>query len=663
MIKIRSFRDIFRLFYIYKQEFKWAFLTTLAVAILGAFLLPSRFESGARLLVKPGRETSTIPIQYGDRQALVSPSTQRDPIIDEELQLTGRPIIREVGEFYLKENIATTPQGVWKTLKFNVKRALNSVAEFIRSLFIAVGLTEEKSAEERLVKKLQKQFTATHAPGSSVIEVSLVWDDPAIAQKVLSKWIATYLEERTRILGHKSLYQFYETESKRIAAQIANNKRKISQYLMTIDGTSSKDRLVSLTGRLNKLSDQRAEAYADLLAREEGVYSAKRQIRNLPREVTSERELSLNPARQDMLLKLNELEVQRLDKLKIFQNDAPPIQELDVSIAALTAHIAKERDTVQRSENRMPNELVTSLKRNELEGSIKINEIKARLAENDRELRTLKKERELLLKIDPELSRLERDLVIAEKSYASYLDNLEKAYIDHALDSSRISNIAIIEPATFKPDRVFPKSIPILLAALPASLAVALFVLYLCYLMDQRIHDGDRVEDVFGVPLWTTVMDLRNGEKPPAFEASIYRLYSLLPLDRIEQSGLNIGITSSTRGEGVSFIIEHFLRVLHDRGISARIAADTKERVLPGEVLLIHAPNLLSHHDALIQLKNADLRLLVVEARKLTVPVVENALSILTAAFKKMDGIIVNKRRFEIPLPVLQRLALWKGTT
>ena len=54
MIEIRSFRDLARLFFIFRREFKWAFAATVLVAVLGAFLLPARYESEARLLVKPG---------------------------------------------------------------------------------------------------------------------------------------------------------------------------------------------------------------------------------------------------------------------------------------------------------------------------------------------------------------------------------------------------------------------------------------------------------------------------------------------------------------------------------------------------------------------------------------------------------------------------------
>lgn len=94
MINIRSFRDLLRLFFIFKREVKITVLVTLAIILLGAFLLPNRYESTALLLVKPGRDTSTLPIEISDRQATIIPSAQRDPILDEERMLSGRPIAR-----------------------------------------------------------------------------------------------------------------------------------------------------------------------------------------------------------------------------------------------------------------------------------------------------------------------------------------------------------------------------------------------------------------------------------------------------------------------------------------------------------------------------------------------------------------------------------------
>ncbi|WP_298012273.1 hypothetical protein [uncultured Aquabacterium sp.] len=103
MIDIRSFRDLVRLFYIYRRAFVIALWLTVALVVAGAFLLPTRYASEARLLVKPGRENLTVPIDVGERQAFAPMSTQRDPIADEEKMLTGRPVVMQVARLYLNE--------------------------------------------------------------------------------------------------------------------------------------------------------------------------------------------------------------------------------------------------------------------------------------------------------------------------------------------------------------------------------------------------------------------------------------------------------------------------------------------------------------------------------------------------------------------------------
>lgn len=211
MIDIRSLRDLLRLFYIFKREFLIAFGLTVLMAVGGAFLMSPKFESEARLLVKPGRENLTVPLDAGDRQTVLVPSAQRDPIIDEEKMLTGRPVVMQVARLYLDEmSRQPPPQSTWKRIKLEVKKALDVVVAGLRSATTFLGLTEVQSPEERLAAKLADRFQVGHGPGSNVMELRFVWDDPLVAQRVMQTWVKVYLDERTAVLGRKSLVLFYE---------------------------------------------------------------------------------------------------------------------------------------------------------------------------------------------------------------------------------------------------------------------------------------------------------------------------------------------------------------------------------------------------------------------------------------------------------------------
>ncbi len=510
MIEIRSLRDLLRLLFIYQREFKLAALSAVVIIVLGAFLLPAKYESNARLLVKPGRD-STLPIEISNRQALVMPSTQRDPIVDEERLLTGRPIVRQVAERYL-EVLANRPppEGLWKRTKFYVKKAIGAVFDGIRVTLETFGVIEETTAVERLAKDLEKKFEVTHAAGSTVMEISFTWSEPEVAQEVVKAWIEIYMEERTQALGRKSLYAFYEAQTADSAAQIKSYKAQILKHLNEIGASSIEDRLQDLSERINVLRGERFNSIRLIASSDSALESTRQQLKGLPREIVTVRQIALNPAQQDLRRLLNQKRLERADMMRTYTDDAPPVKALDASIRALEKEVQDEGATVQSSEDRAPNTLTTHLERVLLDETSNNAALRTQLAEQEKQLAELEAQRREALDIEPTLARLQRELNATERNYALYVDSLEKSRIDRELDKSQISNISVIEEATYNPGRIFPKTLLMLFLAVPFGLAVGLLVVYLCYLLDQRIHDGGLVEEKFGLPLWTTLPELSN---------------------------------------------------------------------------------------------------------------------------------------------------------
>ena len=662
MIEIRTFRDLLRLFFIFFREFKLAVIATLVVVLLGAFLLPTSYESSARLLIKPGRETSTLPIEMADRQAIVMPGAMRDPILDEERMLTGRPISRQVAERYLEQLAnAPKPDGFFAAIKYGVGQVANGAVELVRGFLQLIGLTEKQTPVDRLATKLEKKFSVTHASGSSVMEISFRWSDPVVAQAVVQSWVELYMQERTRALGRKSLYDFYLTQSQASEKEILGYKQQLADKLNELGAVSIDEHLQDLAERINQLRSDRFYTSRLISSTEGSLATLAQQIQGLPKEVSTVRELSLNPVHQNLVRMLNDKRAERQDLLRTFTENAPPVKSIDENILYLEQMVKAEAATVQASQTLAPNPIAERLRSNLMDQQADLARLKAQLLRQDGHLEKLEQDRARALAAEPELARLQRVLTAAERNFALYNESLEKARIDRELDDSRISNIAIIEHATLNPSRVFPKSLLMIFLALPLSVLVGLLVLYLCYLLDQRIHDGGRIEERFSVPLWTTLPEIEEGKpgQNTAFLAALYRLYGQLPLERIEQQGLTFGLTSARRGEGVSFIVEHLAKLLAERGLKVRV--DGEQPCQAGEVVLLDASGLLSNPQAFVQLRRADLIALVVEAQKSTVPTVEHALGVLSTAFGKVDGVIINRRRFEVPTRVLQLIATARG--
>ncbi|MCV4281905.1 exopolysaccharide transport family protein [Pseudomonas capsici] len=656
MINIRSFRDLLRLFFIFKREVQITVLVTFVIVVLGAFLLPNRYESTALLLVKPGRDTSTVPIELSDRQAIVVPNGLRDPLLDEERMLTGRPIMRMVAEKYLNELSKVEPEsGVLASVKNGIKYVVRSVFEAGHSVLQFVGLAEKRTPVERMAEDLEKNFKVRHEQGSSVMELTFTWNDPVVAQTVLKTWIDEYQLQRTKTLGRVSLYGFYETEVKAIGANIISYKQQIQGYLNQLGAVSISQRLADTSQGLNDLRTERNNTIRAIASTKAGLDTLKKQLAAQPKTVSAGRELALNPNRQDLQNRINGKEVERQELLRSFKEQAPPVRAANEEIANLKQLLKEQDATIQRSESITPNPIYNRMQNVYADQQTSYARLQTQLAQQDSQLAQLEKDRQLALKLEPELSRLQNELDAAQKSYALYTDSLEKARIDRELDNSQISNIATIEDATFNASRVFPKSLLMLLMAFPLSVVVGFLALYFFYLLDQRIHDGDKIEGRFGVPVWTSLPDLeRAQDRSAALTANLHRIYGILPLGQVAEKGLTLGFTSVHRGEGVNFVISRLSTLLIEQGHNVR--TEGRGPAKPGEIALINASGVYGNQEAFVLLRDADQIVLVVRAEQTTVPMLEDALTTLNTAFKKVDGIILNRRRFVVPESVLRFL-------
>ncbi|KPY29796.1 Exopolysaccharide biosynthesis protein [Pseudomonas syringae pv. primulae] len=656
MINIRSFRDLLRLLFIFRREVKITVVATFVVVLLGALLLPNRYESTALLLVKPGRDSSTVPIELSNRQAIVVPSALRDPLLDEERMLTGRPIMRKVSEKYLAELSRAEPEtGVLASIKNGLKSVVGAVVGAGRSVLQFIGLVEKRTQAERMAEDLEKNFKVRHEPGSSVMELTFTWNDPTTAQTVLRTWIEEYQLQRTKTLGRVSLYTFYESEVKNTGDNIISYKKQIQNYLNQLSAVSISQRLADTSQGLNDLRTERNNTTRAIASTKAGLDLLKKQLAAQPKTVSAGRELTLNPNRQDLQNRINGKEVERQELLRSFKEQAPPIRAVNEEINNLKKLLNEQDATVQRSESITPNPIYNRMQNVYADQQTSFARLQTQLTQQNTQIAQLEADRQQALNLEPELSRLQNELDAAEKSYALYTDSLEKARIDRELDNSQISNIATIEEATYNPSRVFPKSLLMVLLAFPLSLVVGALALYFFYLLDQRIHDGDKIESTFKVPVWTTLPDLEHAqERSAAFISNLHRIYGILPLDQVDEKGLTLGFTSVKAGAGVSFVIERLAALLIEQGHQVR--TENRAPARPGEIVLINASGVSTNQEAFVLLRNADLILLVVRAKDTTVPMLEDTLHNLNTAFKKVDGVIINRRRFEVPENVLKFL-------
>lgn len=243
-----------------------------------------------------------------------------------------------------------------------------------------------------------------------------------------------------------------------MAGTILGLKEQLQSRLKQIDSISVDARLKNLTSQIDRVTDAKVGAQNQLSGISNFLINASQQIKNQPAEVVTAREVSLNPTQLDLKRQLNSLQVERARLLRTYLPGTPQVNQIEQNIRDLQALSAQEATRLERSQNTAPNSLVINVKQQVIDAQLQERKLVGQIDNYDKTLTALRTERDRVMTEEPELNRLTQQLRTAEKSYALYSENLEQARIDHELDSSQISNIALIEHATLNPARVFPKA-------------------------------------------------------------------------------------------------------------------------------------------------------------------------------------------------------------
>lgn len=659
MIEIRSIKDIVRLFYIFRREFLYGAATTLLIAVLGALFLPKRFESQAQLLIKPATDQQIAPPVNGGNTNF-QPSTQRDPVLDEQLLLTSWPVVQQVAAAYLHALAQPPAPGLWAHAKYYLGRSMGAMKEGLRRILVGLGILDAASPLDRAVRDLSKSFSVGHESGSNIIDISIRWSDPIIAQALNKQWIDAYFDAHAKATGAAQLYAFYQQQSAQLGRHIQDLKQQIRQRLAGMDTRGVQQQLDSIGTQLQRLRQQRQDAVDGGFSTQALLRSASAQLDILPAETINSRQISLNPTKQDLRLKLNSLQEQRITLLRTYQPGAPPIREIEQSIKAMQTALAQTTDVVQLSKNLSPNAIAAKLRQDIADGKNQVARLQGMQASLEAQINELQQERSQVLAIEPALNRLSLQLNAAEQTFTRYTDYLLHISMARDLNTKRLNDVRLVEPPTFMPARTFPKTMLILLLAPVAALAVGAFTIFLCHLLDLRIHDGKCVQTRLQQCLWATLPEL--GKKPSAsvterFEAGLQHILQLLPHERLHEKGLRVALTSCHSDEDVRFISQRLVAAAKSSGYHARLAADAEPPTpaAPGELLFIAAKSV----DAAlmtIQLRAADIRLLLIAAHHTDLTQAQHAVELLQKLFGAVDGLILCRQRLDIPVPLRQWL-------
>ena len=106
---------------------------------------------------------------------------------------------------------------------------------------------------------------------------------------------------------------------------------------------------------------------------------------------------------------------------------------------------------------------------------------------------------------DMQLAQLQREVDLAESLYRNYGDKLEQARINDQLDKERISNITLVQPASFIAKPSGPRKIYVLGLGFAIALLGSVGIALLAAMLDPALKRLADIEEILRLPVMGTV--------------------------------------------------------------------------------------------------------------------------------------------------------------
>lgn len=458
--------------------------TFAAIVLLAAatgVMLPKKYESEAKLLVRVGRENASIdPSVVGPTMSI---QQNRDKEVNSEVStIRSRIVAEQVVDSLGLSNL--NPEDESKSL---------------------LGEKDSEEARNGTIKKVMKNLKVYVENQTSIIHLSYIGSAPGLAQMTLDSIVEVYLDRHIDVHKAQASPKFFQEKLASLEAILRLKENELEKY-------KEQNAISSMEAQKGKLIEQISliEREVDAVGSQISASGARIKALNTaligraPRKEVSRVTGRSNKAAEALKEKLIGLQLKEADLAARYPDHDRALIDVRKQIELANLALSKEVDT--------HTEITTAVDSNfqsiELAVDTEKAQINAFIAQRDSLRRKLENRKEKLGDLSEHeiaLGRLQRALLMAENEYVAYRENLQRAKISADLDSDKVSNISIVQPPTQPVEPASPNLKLIALFGLLAGLFSGIVAALICEYFDGSLKTPEEVNSRLGLPVLVSV--------------------------------------------------------------------------------------------------------------------------------------------------------------
>ena len=415
-----TMRDIVAVVFRQQRILTLSFAGIAAGVLLAVLLLPAKYQSEIRFLVKRERMD---PVVTPEQSASIM---FRDTVSEEEIN-------SEVELIESDDVLRDVVQATGLNTHF-------SLLDYLRP-----GMTPQQQTAEA-IRRLQSDLNVEPVKKTNLIDVTYSSTDPQLAAAVLRSLNKYYLEKHLAVHHPAGQMEFFEKETEEYRRNLTDAEQKLKDFSMEQGGVAPQVQRDMTLQKLNEFNASLQQTRAEIASIETRVKDLEKQASSTPGRVTTQTRKADNPAVLEQLKgALLTLELKRTELLTKYQPGYRLVEEVEKEIADTRASIAAEESSPIREETTDQNPTYSWINAEMAKAEADLSGLRARETATQAVVNVFMEKAKQL----EEKGIVQQDLLRAQKSneenYLLYQRKREEARIADAMDRNRILNVAVAQ--------------------------------------------------------------------------------------------------------------------------------------------------------------------------------------------------------------------------
>lgn len=502
-----SIRDILYVVFRHKWKVTGFFVFVVLAVTAATYILPEKYRSDARLLIRVGRESLSVdPSVSGPTMPV---HQDRESEVNSELSILRsrylmERVIQTMGDdAFVGGDSKESEPGLVGMAKGVVKGAV----ELAKGVMVALDLSTALEPHEKAIKTFMKSLSVQVETRTSIISVGYEAKNPELARQALDNLLRFFLERHIEVHAAQASPDFFKAQEERLRGELALREQALNDYrlqngIATLEGQKS-----ALLEQINNLERDFDDAAVQARSSEARVAALEESLKGRASTIELNRTTGrTNYAADSLKERLMELRLQETDLSARYPDTYRPLIEKREQIKETEAALAAEDETLTE----VTTGLDTNYQRLQLDLQTERAQLGAQQARRDVLEKALADSKAKLAELagrEVELKRLQRDVEMAEAEYRTCRDNLQRASVSSALDIDKVSNVAIVQPATLplgpsRPNKPLNMALGLLL-----GLFGGIFLAFVFEYLDDSLNTREDVEKWLGVPVLAVISE------------------------------------------------------------------------------------------------------------------------------------------------------------